>query len=247
MGLSVRLMKKVRGFTLDVAWEIGNELAVLFGCSGAGKSMTLQLIAGLAVPDKGRVHVGDRTLFDSSAGINIPPRKRSMGYVFQDLALFPHMTVKENIAYGLDRPERTRGEAGVVQMIDAFHLNKLEDKLPSEISGGQKQRAALARALIRRPDALLLDEPFSALDTHLRAEMRSLLKDTREKFNVPVILVTHDVFEARSMADTIIVYSNGRIAQTGTPSGVFDCPANSEVEGLVDAGGLFLPSQKPAF
>lgn len=239
MGLCVKIKKKVNGFTLDVEWQIGDELAVLFGCSGAGKSMTLQCIAGLAVPDEGLVKIDKTALFDSSAGTNISPHKRSLGYVFQDLALFPHMTVSENIAYGLNRSGKQEKESKVSQMIEVFHLNGLENKLPSEISGGQKQRVAFARALIRRPLALLLDEPFSALDNLLRIEMRTLLKDIRREFNVPIILVTHDIFEAYTMADTIIVYSEGKIAQTGSPDEVFTSPANSDVEALVAAKDLF--------
>ncbi len=246
MGLSVKLIKRVKGFTLDAAWEIGNELAVLFGYSGAGKSMTLQLIAGLALPDEGLIRVDDRILFDSSSKVNIPPQKRLMGYVFQDLALFPHMTVSENISYGLNGSGKHERENRIEQMIGLFHLNGLEGKRPSEISGGQKQRVAFARALIRKPDILLLDEPFSALDNPLRIEMRNLLKDIRREFDIPIILVTHDISEAYSMADKIIVYSEGRIAQTGAPAEVFHSPANSDVDLLVSTKYLFTIPPKPS-
>ncbi len=210
MGLSVKILKKVEGFTLDVEWQIGNELAVLFGYSGSGKSMTLQCIAGLMEPDEGRIRANGDLFFDHTLKVNVPPEKRSFGYVFQDRVLFPHMTVRGNITYGckgLPRPEVRRK---VDEMVGLFHLRGLEDRFPAEISGGQKQRVALARALIRRPEALLLDEPFSALDHPIRLEMIRLLKQVRNEFNLPVVLVTHDVLEAYTMAEKIIVYSGAR-------------------------------------
>ncbi len=233
MGLSLDIQKKVNGFFLDVAWEMDNDLTVLFGYSGAGKSMTLQMIAGLMKPDEGIVVSDGRFFFDSSSNINIPPQERSIGYVFQDLALFPHMTVAQNIQYGgngLPKNEKNRLAA---EMIEQFRLQGLENKLPSEISGGQKQRVAIARALIRRPDVLLLDEPFSALDNPLRLEMRGLLKEVRSEFNIPVVLVTHDITEALTMADRLIVYSGGKVVQSGTPEEIYLNPATAEVMHLV--------------
>jgi molybdate transport system ATP-binding protein len=235
MGLSVKLKKKVTGFSLDVQWEIGNELAVLFGYSGAGKSMTLQMIAGLMTADEGFISVDSVTFFDNSTKVNLPARQRRLGYVFQDLALFPHMTVSGNIAYGANGARKDEKLGRTKEMIDLFHLEGLEHKYPSEISGGQKQRVAFARALIRRPPLLLLDEPFSALDNPLRLEMRGLLREIRNTFNIPIVLVTHDILEARTMADTIIVYVDGRVAQKGHPSDIFNNPASKEVEALVDA------------
>jgi len=237
MGLSVKLLKKVNGFTLDVEWEIGNNLAVLFGFSGAGKSMTLQLIAGLMKPDDGVIKLNKNVLFDSSLKINLPPQERPFGYVFQDLALFPHMTVKANILYGAKGLDRVERQARVKGMIEIFRIEGLENRLPSEISGGQKQRVALARALMRKPEALLLDEPFSALDNPIRLEMRSLLNDIRREFNIPVILVTHDIIEAYTMADRIIVYAGGRVKQVGSPNEVFGAPAGPDVEMLVNTAG----------
>jgi len=228
------LLKKVKGFTLDVEWKIENELAILFGYSGSGKSLTLQCIAGLMEPDEGFIRSSGDLFFDHTLEINVPPQKRSFGYVFQDRVLFPHMTVKGNIAYGLKGLSRCETRAKVDEMINLFHLQGLEDKFPSEISGGQKQRVALARALIRRPKALLLDEPFSALDSPIRLEMRRLLKEIRNDFDIPVVLVTHDVMEAYTMADKIIVYSEGRVVKTGSPSEIFRPPVNLEVEPIRD-------------
>jgi molybdate transport system ATP-binding protein len=233
MGLAIDIKKKVNGFSLDTAWKIGNELAVLFGYSGAGKSLTLQIIAGLMKPDSGFIESNGKVYLDSARNIDVAPQGRSFGYVFQDLALFPHMTVRENILYGAKGVAKDVGMERLWDLVGKFRLNGLENKLPSEISGGQKQRAAFARALIRRPDVLLLDEPFSALDNPLRIEMRAFLLQVRSDFNIPVILVTHDVYEAYTMADTLIVYSNGRVQQKGTPADVFTNPANEEVGELV--------------
>jgi molybdate transport system ATP-binding protein len=230
MGLSLRLFKKVDGFTLEVEWAIDEELAVLFGFSGAGKSMTLQMIAGLMTPDRGRIILGEEVLFDNQTGINLSPQDRSIGYVFQDLALFPHMTVWGNIAYGLRGPTRKAMAVKVKEMIEIFHLEGLEKKKPAAISGGQQQRVALARALIRQPRLLLLDEPFSALDSPLRAEMQDYLKTIKQDFKIPVILVTHDLSEAYSLADCLIIYSQGRISQVGSPREVWTNPIIREAK-----------------
>jgi molybdate transport system ATP-binding protein len=234
MGLSVSLKKKVKGFTLDVAWEIGDELAVLFGYSGSGKSLTLQMIAGLLRPDEGIVRSNSKTYFNRSAGIDTPPWVRSFGYVFQDLALFPHMTVFRNIIFGAPEIPKAEKVSRAKEMIEAFKLTGLEDRYPSEISGGQKQRVAFARALIRQPDVLLLDEPFSALDHPLRLEMQGFLQEVREQFGIPVILVTHDFDEASSLADKLIVYSYGKVAQIGSLQEVMNQPASAEVQMLID-------------
>ncbi len=234
MGLSVKLKKKVNGFTLDVAWDIGDELAVLLGCSGSGKSMTLQMIAGLARPDEGFVRCGSKTFFDSDSGIDILPQARAFGYVFQDLALFPHMSVVRNILFGALGVPKQEKLSRARDIIEEFKLSGLENRYPSEISGGQKQRVAFARALIRRPEALLLDEPFSALDQRLRMEMRHFLKEVRKQFSIPVILVTHDLEEAAFLAEKIIVYSHGRITQTGSLEQVTGPPANQDVRMLIN-------------
>jgi molybdate transport system ATP-binding protein len=243
MSLSIKLHKQINGFILDIEWAMGNELSVLFGFSGAGKSMTLQCIAGLIRPDEGWIHSGNRTLFDSRSGINLLPQNRSIGYVFQNLALFPHMTIKGNILYGADGLKKEIKEKQVREMIAAFHLDGLENRYPSEISGGQQQRVALARALIRRPDLVLLDEPFSALDKPLRLEMQQFLKAIRLEFNIPLILVTHDLSEAYTVADKIIVYSQGKIAQIGTPYEIGHNPVDVEVRSLFSQSFHIDPSR----
>jgi molybdate transport system ATP-binding protein len=233
MGLSLEVTKKVNGFRLEVDWQIGNELVVLFGYSGAGKSLTLQLIAGLLKPDAGRIAANGQVLFDSQERINRPPQRRNLGYVFQDLALFPHMTVRQNIVYGAMGLPRLARQQRVGEMLEIFHLEGLADKLPAEISGGQKQRVALARALIRRPRALLLDEPFSALDNPLRREMRQYLKKIHAEFQIPVILVTHDLLEAATLAETLFIYHEGKIIQRGSPQEIISRPQTPEVAALV--------------
>ncbi len=235
MGLQVKIEKRVKGFSLHVEWEVGDELAVLFGYSGAGKSMTLRSIAGIETPDAGHIVLGGKVFFDSATGVDAPPQKRPFGYVFQDLALFPHMTVKENISYAGKGMRRNELEERSRELIRLFHIRGLEKKRPSEISGGQKQRVALARSLMRRPEALLLDEPFSGLDHPLRVEMGRMLKEIREEFRIPVVLVTHDIFESYTLSDRMIVYGEGRIIQTGTFQELFLHPSNEEVESLVGA------------
>ncbi len=232
MGLSAQIIKKVKGFQLDVEWHIGNEIAVLFGPSGSGKSMTLQCIAGLLRPDEGSIRANGDIFFDHLQKVNVPPEKRPFGYVFQDRVLFPHMTVRGNIAYGLRGVPKSETEKRVDEMIKSFHLGGLEDNFPAAISGGQKQRVALARALIRKPEALLLDEPFSALDVPIRLEMLKLVKEIRSEFPIPIVLVTHDAFEAYIIADKIIVYSGGKAVQTGSPSEIFCFPQGLELEQL---------------
>ena len=240
MGLSVKLLKSVKGFTLDVEWEIENELAILFGGSGSGKSMTLQLIAGLMEPDEGFIRSNGSIFFDKTSRVNISPQHRSLGYVFQDRVLFPHMTLKENIAYGLKQKSGSEKKGQKVkEMIRLFHLQGLEDMVPSEISGGKKQRVALARALIGRPKALLLDEPFSALDNTLRLEMTRLLQEVRAEFKIAVVLVTHDIFEAYSMGDSVIVYSSGKVEQVGKRDDVFLRPRSRKVAQLLGAQNIY--------
>ncbi|MEW6584014.1 MAG: ATP-binding cassette domain-containing protein [Nitrospirota bacterium] len=232
--LSHSLFTKVNGFTLEIAWEMENELVVLFGFSGAGKSMTLNLLAGLMRAERGFIRLGGSILFDSSCNIFVPPQKRAIGYVFQDLALFPHMTVRQNISYGTFGLRGDERRERVQEMIDMLHLERIAEKYPSEISGGQKQRTALARVLVRRPELLLLDEPFTALDISLRLEMQRLLTELRTRFSIPVILVTHDLYEAYTMADRIIVYAEGSVAQTGSPYDIFHTPACRNVKALVE-------------
>ncbi len=219
MRIKVEVQKRVtaqgRVFSLEVAFTSESERLVLFGPSGSGKTMTLQILAGLVAPDSGRICIGDRVLFDQAEGVNVPARRRAIGYVPQDYALFPHLNVADNVGFGLLRHwpwglgpgERQR----VAEFLEIFELTDLGQALPRDLSGGQRQRVALARALICRPSLLLLDEPFSALDALLRAKMRRELLRVQEHFNLPVILITHDPEDVRSVAQTVVVYEAGRI------------------------------------
>jgi len=226
---SVEITKRLPGFTLDVAWTAGDGVAVLFGPSGAGKTLTLQCLAGLIRPDAGRIVVDDRVLFDAGAGVDLPPQQRHVGYVFQGYALFPHLTVAENVGFGLrdrPRPERARRVAEVVERLG---LHGLEPRLPHELSGGQRQRVALGRALAIDPALLLLDEPLSALDAPLRRALRDELREILSGWGTAAVLVTHDFTEAYRLADRIIVYENGRVIQAAARAELLWQPASEAV------------------
>jgi molybdate transport system ATP-binding protein len=234
MGLDLKITTKLEGFTLDVQWCMGDELIVLFGHSGAGKSLTLRTIAGIALQGGGYLKLNGRMLFDSEKNINVPPQQRSVGYVFQDLALFPHMTIEKNILYGALGIDHCKASKRAGELMEMFRLTDHKNKYPREISGGQQQRVAFARALIRQPEILLLDEPFSALDDQLRLEMRKCLTDVvKSEFHIPAVLVTHNVLEAYTLADRVLIYSGGRVVQSGLPQTVFANPVNEEVMSLV--------------
>jgi molybdate transport system ATP-binding protein len=188
---------------------------VPIGPAGAGQTLTLEAIAGLTSPDAGRIVVGKRVLFDAAAGIRVPARHRDVGYVFQDYALFPHLTVVQNVSFGLKwgwpwyLPQGDR--LPLEEALDLFELTSLRDRLARDLSGGQRQRVALARALIRRPSLLLLDEPFADLEARLRAKMRQELLRLQWRFGVPVILITADPEDVAALAQTVVVYESGRI------------------------------------
>jgi molybdate transport system ATP-binding protein len=227
--LEVRLYKRLPGFSLEVDLHLDPCLTVLFGPSGSGKSMTLRAIAGLLRPDAGRIAINGRVLFDSEAGICLPPQQRRVGFVMQDYALFPHMTVAENIAYGLARLPKPQRQQAVSEMLRLMQLEGLEGRYPSQLSGGQQQRVALARALVTRPQVLLLDEPFAALDVSLREGLRQELREVQRRFQVPTLFVTHDLAEAHLLADYMAVVHRGRVLQVGSPQEVMQRPTNLEV------------------
>ncbi len=215
--LSAKLHKILHAFNLDVEFSLlpGETLAIL-GPSGSGKSMTLRMIAGLVKPEQGEILLGDRALLDTRRGLDCPPHKRKIGYVFQHYALFPHLTVENNITYGIPRqytrPERRRRAQDLLAEI---RLQGYAARYPSQLSGGQQQRVALARALAAEPELLLLDEPFSALDVELRGELEEAVLRFRETYHLPYILVTHTLEEAYRLCDNLVLLESGRILQQG--------------------------------
>ncbi len=209
--LEVRLYKRFPGFTLDVSFATEAPLVALLGPSGSGKTLTLRAIAGLLAPDAGLVRIDDAVLFDSERGIDLPPQERRVGYVPQHYALFPHLSVQANIGFGLQRAGR-EAKAEIARLIDLMGLNGLERRRPRQLSGGQQQRVALARALAVRPRLLLLDEPFSALDTTARAEMRAHVLAMQQAFQCTVLLVTHDPADA-AIAAAAFSFRNGRLGE----------------------------------
>ncbi|WP_313701924.1 ATP-binding cassette domain-containing protein [Achromobacter sp.] len=206
-----------RKFELDVQFKSAAKRIALFGPSGAGKSLTLRAVAGLLRPDAGRIVINGRVLFDSETGINLPARSRRVAYLFQDYALFPHLTVAQNIAFGLRRgwlnPRRREVTPEARRWVDAFELGAIVGSYPNEISGGQKQRVALARALMLQPDILLLDEPFSALDSQLRGKMRQELDALQRQLDVPMLLITHDPADVEALADEVFEVREGRVGR----------------------------------
>jgi molybdate transport system ATP-binding protein len=218
VDFSLTLESRQRRFELAVAFSSDEDRIVMFGQSGAGKSATLQAIAGLLRPQRGHIEVGGRTLFDSRRRIDLPARERRVGYVFQDYALFPHLTVWDNVAYGLRHLGKWRlseeERARVADMLRLMGLTPLAEARPGTLSGGQRQRVALARALITEPQVLLMDEPFAALDVRLRRRMRAELADMQQRFAVPLVLITHDLQDVEQLAQTLVVIDLGLVTKT---------------------------------
>lgn len=231
--ICVRIATRLPGFELDVGWKVPGGFTVLFGYSGAGKSLTLAAITGALKPDVGHVSIGEEVLCDTRDGVWMRPQDRRIGLVPQGAELFPHMTVGRNIEYalkGVDREQRTHR---VEHLLDTLQISGLAEKLPHQLSGGQRQRAALARALAPKPRALLLDEPFSALDMPVRVEMRRLVRSVQRENNIPVVMVTHDLYEACSLADTLVVYSGTGVTQVGSPREIIGDPGTPEIRRLI--------------
>ena len=231
--LDVKFYKTLGDFKLHAEFQAGNEILGVLGPSGSGKSVTLRAIAGIETPDEGRIVVNGRMLFDSGQ-VNVPPRQRNIGYVFQNYALFPHLTVKENIAFGLLGLDNRDKETRVQETLHTFLLKDRENHYPSQLSGGQQQRVSLARTLITRPDLLLLDEPFSALDNHIKRHLENeLLEIIRNYYTGTVLLVTHNIEEAHRLCDRILVYVHGKSVQIGDKHEVTERPASLEVAQVV--------------
>jgi molybdate transport system permease protein len=229
MALKVQIEKHLGSFALNAHFSCGDGSLAVLGASGAGKTMTLRCIAGLERPDSGQIILNGRPLFDSSNGTNLPSRKRRIGFVFQNYALFPHLTVAENIAFGLGNIVDSERSLRVAKQLGQMHIDHLADRSPRDLSGGEQQRVALARALAIEPEALLLDEPLAALDTHLRGQIEAQLIETLAQFHGPALFVTHNVEEAYRIAENFVVLSKGRVAASGRKEEIFRRPPSLEV------------------
>lgn len=219
-----REQRNAASFVLDVSLEVPPGITILFGPSGAGKSTLLDCLAGLARPNSGRIAIGENVLFDSEIKIDVPPRRRRIAYVFQSLALFPHLTVEQNVAYGLrDIAEQDRAER-VGEILQAFRISELRNQKPSQISGGEKQRAALARSLVTNPQILLLDEPLTGLDAELKDAIVEDLRAWNAAKRIPILYVTHTRDEVDALGERVIAIDNGRVISHGTPMDVLDAP-----------------------
>jgi len=236
--LEVNIQKQLPDFRLNVAFTTDQELVVLFGPSGAGKSLTLQAIAGTISPDVGRIVIDGHPVYDSEQQVNLPPQQRQVGYVPQQYALFPHLTVADNIAFGLTQHTRRERQQRVAELLALFGLHGLEHRRPRELSGGQQQRVALARALAVQPRLLLLDEPFAALDVSLRATLRQELLQIQAQTHLTMLMVTHDHVDAFALGHRTIVYDGGRMIQQGTREEVFFHPATRRVAEFVGTGNI---------
>ncbi len=234
--------KESSGFALDLDFRAAAGVTVLFGPSGAGKTLALDSIAGFIRPDEGRILLDDAILFDAPSGVHLPPQARNCGYVFQNYALFPHMTLRQNLEFAAERRPRLERHRRVNEMIERFRLGETAGRRPHEVSGGERQRCSIARALIGAPKLLLLDEPAQGLDAPLRGEFYEILRQVRADFQTPILLVTHDLDECFELGEEMLVLTAGRIVQSGAPRDILDRPATLDVAKLLGAFNL-LPAE----
>lgn len=238
--LSVQIRMKRRNndsnsFLLDLSLEIPPGIGMLFGPSGAGKSTVLDCIAGLLQPEAGRIAVGEEVLLDTQRGKNLPPQMRRIAYVFQSLALFPNMSVQENVAYGLPHLAEVETRRRIGEILGAFRVEKLAGRKPQEISGGEKQRVALARSLVTQPRALLLDEPLTGLDAPLKSAIIDDLRAWNASQKIPILYVTHNRDEVDALGERVMVLDHGHVLSTGSPQEVLGAPKSKR---LAQAAGF---------
>ncbi|HOF95572.1 MAG TPA: ABC transporter ATP-binding protein [Methanoculleus sp.] len=235
--LSIHVGRQLRDFAIDVALSVRcGETLVLIGENGAGKSTVLNLISGILAPDRGDITLGERTLFSSAARIDIPAESRNIGHLFQSYALFPHMTVAENVAFGLRCRKVPKPEiaGAVAEQLRSMHLSDLADVNVGRLSGGQRQRVALARALVLEPELLLLDEPLAAVDMRARGAMREELRDRIRHAGIPCIVVTHTLHDVLGLADRLCLIEEGRVATEGTPEEVLGMRENGFIASFIE-------------
>jgi molybdate transport system ATP-binding protein len=241
-ALEVHLCKSYsatdRDFTLDLSFSVAPGITIVFGPSGAGKTTLLDCIAGLTTPDSGKIKIADRILFDHARGKNLPVQSRNLGYVFQDLALFPHLTAGKNVEYGLSVVKRERKQK-VDAILESFRIGHLRHRKPREISGGERQRVALARALVTDPCVLLLDEPLAALDAATKSKIIDDLRAWNAAHGIPILYVTHNREEVFALGDRVLVLENGRIIADGTPHGVMGAPRRESLAQLIGFENIF--------
>lgn len=238
-GIRKRFASTEREFSLDVEFNAGPGFTILFGPSGAGKTTLLDCVAGLATPDAGRISIAERILFDANTSVQVPVARRGVGYVLQDLALFPHLTVEQNTEYGLAHLPRSARKQRATAMLQEFRIDHLRQQLPGKISGGERQRVALARALVTDPRILLLDEPLAALDASTKARIIDDLRRWNQVHRIPILYVTHSREEVMALGERVLVMDQGRIIAQGTPHEVLRAPLQETVAQLAGFENIF--------
>jgi molybdate transport system ATP-binding protein len=239
-SLSVRITCRLsNAFTLQAEFETSAGFTMLLGPSGCGKTTLLNCIAGFVRPDAGRITVGSRSLFDSSSAIDMPVPERQLGYVFQNLALFPQMTVEQNVQYGLARLPAEERRSRIMRMLESLRISHLLGRKPSQISGGERQRVAIARTLVTNPTMLLLDEPLSALDAFTKSKILDDLRHWNATYRIPVLYVTHSSEEAFAVGERVVVLKSGRILAQGTPQDVLSTPHDETIAQMVGFENIF--------
>ena len=238
-GIRKRFASTEREFSLDVEFNAGPGFTILFGPSGAGKTTLLDCVAGLATPDAGRISIAERVLFDANTSVQVPVARRGVGYVLQDLALFPHLTVEQNTEYGLAHLLRSARKQRATAMLQEFRIDHLRQQLPGKISGGERQRVALARALVTDPRILLLDEPLAALDASTKARIIDDLRRWNQVHRIPILYVTHSREEVMALGERVLLMDQGRIIAQGTPHEVLRAPLQETVAQLAGFENIF--------
>jgi molybdate transport system ATP-binding protein len=236
--LEVKVRRKLKGFNLDVNFIVDQEILAILGPSGSGKTMTLQCIAGLLRPDEGFIKLNRKVLFDSGNNVCLPPQSRKIGLVFQNFALFPHLTVIQNIAYGINDRSRDAVAERVRRLMDKMNIQRLGERYPRQLSAGQQQRVAVARAIAPEPDLLLLDEPFSALDSMVKERLQLELQSLQSFYSGNVLFVTHDLAEGYKLSSKMAVFESGHIVQLDDKAKVISCPSNHTVARLIGVKNL---------